>query len=354
MIKALYLRNFRNYEEQSFYFSEKMNVIFGNNGQGKTNLLEALYLFINARSFRSSHLTELIHFGSSAFYLELFFEKHGVEQVLKFSFSAKERAIVHNYTPLPYLSSLVGLITGVLLSPEDRSLLKGGPAQRRQFLDLLLSQASPLYLHHLMRYLRAMKQRNVLLKKRSLQTIEIWEEQMTVSAAYIVRNRLAAVEELGALCQSEELAGEPLQLSYLCAAADKPDIEGYFLKEYARLRKREQELGMTLTGPHRDDLLFLMREKDARYFASEGEQRSCIAALKLAQWKWLAGQVDHTPLFCIDDIGISFDSLREQKLYERLEQLGQVFITHQHRTNQKAHAIHIHKGTSVALSHQQF
>ena len=140
-IKQLYLRDFRNYQEANITFSPQINLIWGDNAQGKTNLLEALYLFVTGRSFRTPHLAELIRFGAQAFYLEILFEKNGIEQILKFSYDGTERKITHNATALSSLSTLIGILHGVVLSPEDRALIKGGPAIRRHFLDLLLSQA---------------------------------------------------------------------------------------------------------------------------------------------------------------------------------------------------------------------
>ena len=350
MIKAIYLRDFRNYREAKIIFSPKSNMIWGENAQGKTNLLEALYLFVTGRSFRTTHLNELIRFEAAAFYLEMLFEKNGIEQTLKFSFDGTERKIVHNATPLATLSSLLGILTGVILSPEDRALIKGAPALRRQFLDLLLSQAKPLYLHHLVRYLRAMKQRNTLLKKRFLSTIAIWEEQMAAAAAFLTQTRARTVAELNLLTQSETLGSDRLELAYhsqaYSQAGDNLDsLKAFFLHQFSKQRSRECELGISLSGPHRDDLIILIHDKDARNFASEGQQKSCVVALKLAQWKWLHELSDQTPIFCIDDMGVSFDLSREQALYQRMEQLSQVFITSARPTSAKAHLIGIANGS---------
>jgi len=352
MIKAIYLRDFRNYKQANITFSPKSNMIWGDNAQGKTNLLEALYLFISGRSFRTSHLKELIHFGAPAFYLEILFEKNEIEQTLKFSFDGDERKILHNATPLASLSSLLGILTGVVLSPEDRSLIKGGPTIRRHFLDLLLSQAKPLYLHHLARYLRAMKQRNILLKKRALSTISIWEEQMATAAAFLTRMRAHTVAELTLLSQSEALGADYLELTYRSSAfAAKgdhlEDLHAFFLNQFTKHRHRECDLGMSLSGPHRDDLIILVQGKEARQFASEGQQKSCVAALKLAQWKWLKDLSDQTPIFCIDDVGVSFDHCREHELYQRIEGLGQVFITSARPPVWNAHLISVQNGRFV-------
>lgn len=183
MIKTLFLRDFRNYKEAAITFSPKVNTIWGDNAQGKTNILEAIYLLITGRSFRTPHLSDLIRFNTHSFYIKALFEKNGIEQTLTFSFDGEGRKIVHNSTPLPTLSSLLGILNGVVLSSEDLSIVSGTPQSRRQFLDLLISQSNPLYLHHLCRYIQAMKQRNALLKRNYLQTITIWEEQMAPHAA---------------------------------------------------------------------------------------------------------------------------------------------------------------------------
>lgn len=337
---ALYLRNFRNYEEASIVFSPKINYIYGGNAQGKTNLLEAIYLLITGRSFRTHHLTELIRFGASAFFLEAYFEKNGIEQVLKMSCDKEGRKIWHNATAITSLSTLLGILQGVVLSPEDRELIRGSPSIRRQFLDLQIAIASPLYLHHLARFCRAMKQRNALLKEPSEKTIEVWEEQMAYSAAYLTLERekvVKALEIFGKPLQSALSGGkDELSLSYKSSALTVSDketdsLQSYFLMQMRKLRAREREIGSTLTGPHRDDLEILLYEKEARYFASEGQKRCCTAALRLAEWLRLKEAVGEAPIMCIDDATISLDPSREHHLYSQLGELGQVFLTSPHR-----------------------
>jgi DNA replication and repair protein RecF len=331
-IKKIYLRDFRNYAEAMVDFSPGINVLVGENAQGKTNLLEAIGLLMTGRSFRTQHLSELIRFGTSSFYIEALFEKNGVEQTLKFSFNGNERKIIHNATSLPCLSTLLGLLMGVILSPEDRSLVKGGPHTRRHFLDLLLAQATPLYLHHLSRYLKALKQRNVLLRRHLVDAIYPWEEHMALSATFLTRMRSQTIEELERLSETETFSTERLNLNYRSSAMtavglDEQALHAYYLKQFEKNRNRECDLGMTLTGPHRDDMTIFLQGKEARQFASEGQQRSCVAALKLAQWKWLETLTEAKPSLCIDEIGVSFDASREEELYQRMQHLGQVFVT---------------------------
>lgn len=324
-ISHLYLKNFRNYKEACLTFSPKINFIYGENAQGKTNLLEAIYLLITGRSFRTHHLEELIRFGETSFYLEACFTKSGIEHSLKFSFDGEKRKILYNATSLPSLSSLFGILNGVILSPEDHELITGSPSGRRQFLDLQIAQINPLYLHHLSRYMRAMKQRNALLKQQKMQTIEIWEEQMAQSAEYITQQRHIATRDIEELLDRKF---ENLRLSYKSSAlAHTESFKTYFMKQFAKFRPREFLTGTTLMGPHRDDLDILIEGKEAALFGSEGQKRSSIASLRLAEWSRLNQIAEEIPLMCIDDVGISLDQKREENLYSRVERLGQVFLT---------------------------
>lgn len=331
---SLYLGNFRNYTEAAFSFSPKINYIYGENAQGKTNLLEAIHLLISGRSFRTPHLQELIQFGKNHFYLELNFEKNGIEQVIKFFFDGKSRKIIHNTTTLHSLSSLLGILHGVILSPEDRQLVKGGPALRRQFLDFQIAQTNPLYLYHLSRFNRAMRQRNHLLRHPTTShEIAAWEEQMASSAAYITIHRHLAVEELGKdshpLHNALSSQLDHLELSYRSSAprTHELDIMTYFMNQFEKHRPREKMIGSTLSGPHRDDLIINLQKQEARSFASEGQQRSCVIALRLAEWARLQKQTQELPIMCLDDVSISLDENREKNLYQQLEHLGQVFLT---------------------------
>ncbi len=293
---ALYLRDFRNYEKAAIRFSPNINYIYGKNGQGKTNLLEAIYLLITGRSFRTPHLRDLIRFQASSFYIEAHFEKNGIEQVLKFSYNEQGRKIIHNATAIPTVSSLLGILNGVIISPEDQKLISGAPKARRQFLDLMIAQTNPLYLYHLSRYFRAMKQRNHLFRHRKMLAIEAWEEQMAQSAAYLTLYREQTTTELEKQIHPlvRTLSGNADQLRLIyrssalaCTKREHGAVKNYFLKQFEIKRPREYEIGSTLTGPHRDDLEILLCDKEAHLFASEGQKRCSVTSLRLAQWSRL-------------------------------------------------------------------
>lgn len=336
LLRKIYLHHFRCYSEASFEFSSGVNVICGPNAKGKTSLLEAIYLLMTGRSFRTSQNEDLIRIGASGFYLEAHFVKHEIEQILKMHWNGKERKIILNNTPCSS-SGLFGILQGVVVTPDDVSLVKGAPSQRRHFLDMQIAQIDPLYVHHLLRYNRAIRQRNALLRSKNFSTLESWEHEMANSAAYLVRQRHQAIEELQAKGVEiyRVLSGEQdeLQLNYKTGAPVSESVEGlrkYYMEQFKKLRKREAELGCTLIGPQKDDVTIAIGQKEARFFASEGQQRSCVAALRLAEWMRLHSLADEMPLMLIDDVGMSLDSVRRERLMGYMETLGQVFLTSTH------------------------
>lgn len=332
-LRSLKLLNFRNYQSETFHFSPRLNLIYGSNAQGKTSLLEALYFLVMGRSFRTVHTRDLIYHGSSYFGLEAHFVKHGVDNVIRITCDGKTRKIICNQSAYQ-ISDLIGLLKGVLMTPDDIELVKGSPQCRRSFLDLHIAQYSPLYIHHLTRYNRALKQRNQMLKSRTVHSIESWEQELAKGAAYITLQRQKAIQELMArsspLHSSFSSLMESLALHYKPQsgnAAEEEAVRRYYLEQFAKNRRREMELGMTLSGPHKDEMLISVNQRDIRAFASEGQQRSSIAALKLAEWDCLKEITEETPMLMLDDIGISLDDQRRAHLFSRLHNMGQVFLT---------------------------
>lgn len=333
-LRSLYLHHFRNYDEAYFEFNPHFNLICGPNAQGKTNILEALHYLMVGRSFRTHQSTELIQHGAQAFYLEAKFSKHGIEQSIKITCDGKERKIFYNYTMLSSAASLLGIIPGVVITPNDVYLVKGSPLLRRQFLDLQISQTDPLYVHHLTRYTRAMRQRNQLLRAKQLITIDSWEHEMSHSAAYLILQRYRTIQDIKVHCKQiyEELTDESEQLevtykSHLPQQMTLNAIRNHLLESFHKHRSREMMLGHTITGPHKDDLHFMIDKNEVRHFASEGQQRSYVTAVRLAEWQQLNHTGNESPVMMVDDLGLSLDKTRCQKLLHRLTSMGQVFLT---------------------------
>ncbi len=336
LLKSLYLYNFRNYDEAFVEFSPGINAVFGANAQGKTSLLEAVYFLISGKSFRAHHLSDMIRYGAPSFYLEAQFVKQGIDQTLKISTDGKLKKIIYNETPYQAFSVLLGILQGVIMTPDDSELIKGAPLARRQFLDLQIAQVDPLYVHYVMRYHKAMKQRNHLLRSKPQEAIESFEYEMARAGAYIISSRRKLVEDLNekSRCVYERLSHhnqqEMLSLSYKTLIHEPLSLEemmSFLMEQYKKMRKKESEIGSTIIGPHRDDLSINLEGKEARFFASEGQQRSCIASLKLAEWYRLRELAFDNPMIMIDDLGISLDHYRNEELLSQLLNLGQVFLS---------------------------
>lgn len=333
------LVQFRVYASAFFEFSPGINLIVGPNARGKTSLLEAIYLLIAAKSFRTHRNSEMIALGSNGFSIEGSFEKESVSQSIRLYTNGKEKGAVYNSTKFVNWSSVVGLMNGAVLTPDDASLIKGAPQLRRQYLDVLISQADPLYIHHLERYQRALDQRNALLRALKTKSMETWEQEMAHSAAYLIEKRSQTVAALSELLSKihYELSGEQesIALRYKNSTWEEvkcaPErIKQAFLEDLAKHRPRELEVGFTLIGPQKDDLEILIDKKDVRSYGSEGQQRTCVGSLKLAEWHFLREAVGEVPLMLIDDLGISLDKNRQKRLLTMLEGLGQVFLTSTH------------------------
>ncbi len=333
-VRSLYLKQFRNYKETYFEFDPALNLICGPNAQGKTSILEAVHYLMIGRSFRPCVHQDLIHIGTSSFYLEAIFCKHDVDQKLRLYMDGKERKILYNSTTLPTVSNLLGLIQGVIMTPDDVNLVKGPPLIRRQFLDIQIAQVDPLYVHYLARYTKAMRHRNQLLKQKKPMSIESWEYEMAQAASYIIIQRRHGIQALQNHSQrfyaylTEET--ESLTLEYCSGASicqNEKEIKEFYLQQFQKNRHREMLLGHTLNGPHKDDIWIGIGGRDARYFASEGQQRSCVTALHVGEWQHLKQVAEDIPLFMIDDVGISLDDKRRERLLNQLTSLGQVFLT---------------------------
>jgi len=327
-LKSIYLRNFRNYAEAEISFSPGVNLFHGDNAQGKTNLLEAACLITTGRSFRTPHLNELIRFGETFFFLEGIVCKDGFDHTVQIAFDGMTKKLTLDGNSYGTLQHLLGLLPSVLYAPSDSELVDGSPAIRRKFLNLHLAQGNPLYLHHLSRYWRAMKQRNTLLRSTDLNSLECWEIEMAESAHYVRATRealIAALHEPLRKKSSELSSGkEEHQIHFLPST---PTSAEAYLAQLKKNRPREKQLGATLTGPHRDDFNLLINGKESKGFCSEGQKKTSAFALKLAEWDLFTNMAESPALLGIDDLGLHLDPTRLSHFSQTLTSLGQVFIT---------------------------
>ena len=346
MITKLILRYFRNYKEATIPFDSKANLIYGPNGAGKTSILEALYLLSTGRSFRTSNLANLIQKGASYFYIEAHFIKNSTTHTLSMGFDGTVRKMYYNQNLLASLSDILGIMPSVLFAPKDSELIMGSPTERRRFLNIQLAQQDSKYTYHLVRYHKAMKQRNALLKSFSYETINHWEQIMACSAYYLTQKRQALINKLkpkaNQYSQSLSLSEDTFDLEFVPSLEknDTQSIEDILKK----LRPKESLLGNTLVGPHRDDFHITFYDKKAKVYASEGQKRTCITAIKMAEWHELKERIGFPPLLSIDDFGIHLDNRRIECLFESLKHLGQIFLTTPFKLKIETHKLNIQKG----------
>ncbi len=347
-LEKVILSNFRNYAREEITFSKDLNCIQGNNAEGKSNLLEAIYLISTGKSFRTSHLPHLIKHSEQEFQIEAHFSKESISHSLRVSYGVQGRKVLFNQTSYSSFLPLLGILPCVLLAPEDISIITGAPAERRRFLDLHISQMDPLYIHHLGRYHKSMKQRNALLKKREVHGLAPWEQIMALSASYLIEKRIETLTSLQPLIEktisflSEEQEAFSWSYENTLGTGDATLI----LEEWHKNRRKELLLGTTLSGPHRDDLHLYIQGQEIKMYCSEGQKRGCIAALRLAEWDRFKTFFGFPPLFGIDDFGSHLDAKRSLLLRQSLKTLGQTFLTApSFSSEEESYILHVSNGS---------
>lgn len=326
----LRLRDFRNYARLDVDFTPGFHVLIGNNAQGKTNILEAIYLIATLRSFRGVGGAQMIRHGQKGYFVGGTIVSQG-EQDIKIYWSAAERRLSLNSEPVQRLSDYFGVLRAVIFCTEDLQLVKGTGRGRRRFLDLLLAHTYPTYLPSLQRYARAVRSRNALLKARSVdvQALDSFSQELILAGSEITRLRHEIIPRLAPLAKTSyqriSQGFEEIQLEY------QPSVKRDFAVELAQSRDRERGYRATLVGPHRDEVQLLLGGKSAAQFGSEGQKRTLAIALKMAQAEYLTALHGTPPVLLIDDIMGELDARRRAGLLPLLERAhharGQVFMT---------------------------
>lgn len=330
VIKKLTLHNFRNYEEETFRFAEGLNVLTGRNAQGKTNCAEAVFYLCTGSSLRIRHDRQLIRRGEDCARISAEVASRYGNVVLEAAIFENKRELYVNGNKLVRAVDFLGNMNSVFFSPGELRLIQDGPDERRRFLNLSISQTSRAYCTALARYQKILDQRNNLLKERDtalvLETLSVWDEQLAVYAARIVKHRrqyLADLTPLAGAAHSYLTDGaETLQLGmdgdY---PAEEEGIREKLARELAAARERDMRLGFTTVGPHRDDVRISINGADARGYASQGQARTAALSLKLAEteiFKQLAGEA---PVLILDDVMSELDLPRRKKLLDRVQGL---------------------------------
>ena len=323
--------NFRNYESLDLKFSEGTNIFYGDNAQGKTNILESLYLISTIKSHRGTGDRDLIRFGQDEAHIRSIILKKEIDyQVDMHLRKMRSKGIAVNGQRLRKASQLIGLLHIVFFSPEDLSIVKNGPAERRRFMDMELCQLDASYLHDLNHYNKVVEQRNKLLKEISqfpqlADTLDVWDEQLVSYGTRIIDRRKQFIGDLSQIVRQihEKLSGgrESLLITY------EPNTESTLLADKIRsARERDIYQKMTTTGPHRDDFSFADGDIDLRKFGSQGQQRTCALSLKLSEIRLVTEMIGDKPVLMLDDVLSELDSRRQNYLMSTIGGI-QTFIT---------------------------
>ena len=319
IIKSIELQNFRNYEDLNISFDEGTNIFYGDNAQGKTNILEAAYLSGTTKSHKCSKDKEMIRFGEQESHIRTVVVKKDKEYQIDMHLkNNRSKGIAINKVPIKKASELFGILNMVFFSPEDLNIIKNGPAERRRFLDSELCQLDKIYFSDLTTYNKILNQRKKLLKDMVYRpdlkdTLPVWDMQLVETGRKIIRRRKQFVDELNEIVHDihYRISGEKedLLLQY------EPSIEDIFFEdELSRVKERDMRQCMTSVGPHRDDLLFSIGEVDIRKFGSQGQQRTSALSLKLSEIELVKRSIHDTPVLLLDDVLSELDSNRQNYL----------------------------------------
>jgi DNA replication and repair protein RecF len=329
-LARLKLRDFRNYPRMDAEFAPGFHVILGNNAQGKTNLLEAIYLLATLRSFRGVGNGQLVRLGQTGFFVGATV-LGPAEREIKMYWSVRERKLSLDGQPVRRLHDYLGVVRTVVFCTDDTQLVKGPPRSRRRYLDLLLSQTRPGYLGQLQRYAQVLRSRNALLKQRicDAAALDGFSNELVHMGNLIIQQRRELLPQLAPLAREAyrriAQTEEDLLLEYL------PSVRQDLAVELAQSRARELAMRATLIGPHRDDLMIQIEGKDAAQFASEGQKRSIAIALKMAQAELLTSTHGAPPILLIDDVMGELDLHRRSGFIPLLHDVqrarSQVFMT---------------------------
>lgn len=330
-IKSIELSNFRNYKELFMEFHPEKNILYGDNAQGKTNILEALYFCGMTKSHKGSKEREIIRMNEKEAHIRMYVEKKGVSRRIDMHLKRnKAKGVAIDGIPIRKSSELLGLVNVVFFSPEDLGIIKHGPSERRRFVDLELCQLDKVYFHNLAKYNQVVNQRNNLLKqiamdKSLLPTLDIWDQQLVEYGSKIISRRKQHIEELNEVITPihEKLSGgrEHLTLSYETNTL----LEDFGMK-IAMNRERDLFQKATTTGPHRDDVKFAISDIDIRKYGSQGQQRTAALSLKLAEIEIVKRMVGDLPVLLLDDVLSELDRNRQHYLLDSIRDI-QTIIT---------------------------
>jgi DNA replication and repair protein RecF len=341
-LSNLQLQNFRNYDNLSLTFTKNLVIFLGENAQGKTNILESIFLLAMTRSHRTTNEQELIQWDAKQASIRGNVERTHTSIPLELFLTKKGRKTKVNHIEQKKLSSYIGQLNVILFAPEDLSLVKGSPQLRRKFLDMEIGQIDPVYLYDLVQYQKVLKQRNQYLKQlaEKKQTDELYLEILTEqllefgSKVLIARQKFVKRLEYWAsqLHQKISQNKETLVIEYISSVPDTPwdnleAVQTAFRQALEKVKNKEHFRQVTLAGPHRDDLIFLINERNVQTFGSQGQQRTTALSVKLAEIDLMKEETGEYPVLLLDDVMSELDDARQLHLLETIEGKVQTFLT---------------------------
>lgn len=332
-IKKVKLENFRNYDNLEVEFKKDFNLIYGNNAQGKTNILEAIYLSAIGKSFQTNKDSEMIKIGKEKAKVEIEYETKDREGKITVEIADKKTFFI-NGIKQKKISYIIGKINIVLFYPDNIDIIKGGPAERRRFLDIMISQLKPNYIHILNKYLKTLDQRNAYLKQikfdnKSKDMLEIWDESLsqlsyqiyTYRSEYIqkIKEKIKVIHNKITNCGQQD---EKIEISFISSGKSQKD----FYENLLRNRENDIRKGYTSTGSHRDDFDIYINDKKVNVYGSQGQQRTSVLSLKLTELNIIQDEIEEPPILLLDDFMSELDENRRNNLTNAIEN-NQVFIT---------------------------
>ena len=333
IVESLKLQNYRNYEYLNMNFDEKINIIYGDNSQGKTNIHESMYVCATSKSHRGSKDREIIRFDNDESHIKVNVKKNDMNYRIDMHLKKnKPKGIAVNGIPIKRAVELFGILNIVFFSPEDLNIIKNGPSERRRFIDMELSQLDKIYLDCLINYNKVVNQRNSLLKEYAfsgrediISSLDIWDMQLVKYGNDVIKSREKFVKEINDLVKSihTKLSGDREQLEIIYEPCVK---EQDFESELVRVRDRDLKFKCTNIGPHKDDMCFLINGMDVRKYGSQGQQRTAALSLKLAEIELVKQIIHDTPVLFLDDVLSELDSRRQNFLLDSIGNI-QTMIT---------------------------
>lgn len=335
-IEKIKLNNFRNYESLEINLNKNINIIFGDNAQGKTNILEAIFLSSLGKSFRTNKEKEMVKFNSEKLLVEIFYQKKDRDGKVKIEIGNKKQ-ISLNGIKIKKLSELLGNINIVIFTPEDINILRDGPAKRRRFLDMMIGQLRPNYVYNLNMYLKTIEQRNNYLRQireenKPEEMLEIWDEKLAEYSEKIYNYRKEFIEKI--LNKINEIHSgitdekETLEIEYLSNCARKDE----YLKILKERRKLDIIKGFTTKGVHRDDFVIYINGKEVNIYGSQGQNRTVVLSLKLAELNVIYDEIGEYPVFLLDDFMSELDEKRRKNFLNNIKDT-QVILTGTEKIN---------------------